>query len=392
MNVLLIGNDASRTGAPLVLLHLLEWLQAQADIRCDVLLRKGGGPLQGDFARLAPVTCYDTLVSDRGLVRRVARRLGVAALGGTQALSTVERLYHARGIDVVFANTITQGGILSDLAALRLPVIAYVHELDSMIRQYGDTNFMQVSRCATRWVAGSRQVAANLAARGINPGLVDTVPGFISAVALERRPANPAAVRARWNIPAETFLVLGSGFRNWRKGKDLFIQLALAVRRAACSRPIRFLWVGGRDGDDEWYQASHDVAHAGLQDIVRLVPEVDNHADYSAACDALATVSREDPFPLTNLEAGYYGKPVLCFADAGGSPEYVEEDAGFVVPYLDVAAMAEKIVLLATDPAQCRRLGVRAARKVRERHEVQIAGPLLLSILRNACAPARSHQ
>lgn len=384
MNVLLIGNDASRTGAPLVLLYLLEWLRTQPEIRCEVLLRKGGGPLQGDFACLAPVTGYDALVSDRGLVRRFARRVGMASLGGTHALSAVERHYHPRGIDVVLANTITQGGILSDLSALRLPMIAYVHELDSMIRQYGDANFAQVSRCAARWIAGSRQVAANLTARGIAPGIVDTVPGFISAATLERRPANPAAVRARWNIPDGAFLVLGSGFRNWRKGKDLFIQLALAVRRAAVPRPIRFLWVGGRNGDDEWYQASHDVAHAGLQDVIQLVPEVDNHADYSAACDVLATVSREDPFPLTNLEAGYYGKPVLCFADAGGSPEYVEDDAGFVVPYLDVDAMAEKIVLLAMDQPLCRRLGARGAQKVRERHEVQVAGPQLLAIMRNA--------
>ena len=31
----------------------------------------------------------------------------------------------------------------------------------------------------------------------------------------------------------------------------------------------------------------------------------------------------------------------VCFGEAGGAREFVEEDAGFVVPYLDVPAMAE---------------------------------------------------
>lgn len=188
-------------------------------------------------------------------------------------------------------------------------------------------------------------------------------------------------------------MVLGSGFRNWRKGKDLFIQLAGVVQKARPKRPVHFLWVGGRAGDDEFFQIQHDVNHAGLADRVHLVAEVANHADYSAACDVLATVSREDPFPLTNLEAGYFGKPVLCFAGTGGSPEFVEDDAGFVVPYLDVAAMAEKILLLAGQEPLRKTLGDCAARKVRERHEVNVAGAQLWAIMQKVVrTPAQAHQ
>ena len=40
----------------------------------------------------------------------------------------------------------------------------------------------------------------------------------------------------------------------------------------------------------------------------------------------------EDPYTLVCLEAAALEKPYVCFEGAGGSPEFVEEDCGFVVP------------------------------------------------------------
>ena len=38
--------------------------------------------------------------------------------------------------------------------------------------------------------------------------------------------------------------------------------------------------------------------------------------------------SREDPFPLVNLEAMTNGVPVICFKDSGGSEELVDSSSG----------------------------------------------------------------
>jgi glycosyltransferase involved in cell wall biosynthesis len=59
----------------------------------------------------------------------------------------------------------------------------------------------------------------------------------------------------------------------------------------------------------------------------------------------------------------------------------VEEDCGFVVPYIDVAAMAAKVVALAESPELRARLGAAASRKVRERHDISVAGPQLLAVI-----------
>jgi hypothetical protein len=38
------------------------------------------------------------------------------------------------------------------------------------------------------------------------------------------------------------------------------------------------------------------------------------------------------------LEAAALGKPIICFGDAGGMPEFIEEVCELVVPYLDILA------------------------------------------------------
>ena len=68
-------------------------------------------------------------------------------------------------------------------------------------------------------------------------------------------------------------------------------------------------------------------------------------ADYIAAFDVFSLVSREDAFPLAFMEAAAVGVPTVCFDGAvEGGCEFVEADAGRVVPYLDLDAMAERVL------------------------------------------------
>ena len=126
----------------------------------------------------------------------------------------------------------------------------------------------------------------------------------------------------------------------WRKGTDLFLQLARIVSQQLSN--AHFAWIGGSARDV--LEIEHDVRLAGLAQKVRVTGAVAKTADYFGAADVFVLTSREDPYPLVCLEAAALSKPIVCFAGAGGMPEFVEEDCGFVVPYLDLAAMAEGIV------------------------------------------------
>jgi glycosyltransferase involved in cell wall biosynthesis len=130
----------------------------------------------------------------------------------------------------------------------------------------------------------------------------------------------------------------------------------------------------------------HDVHVAGLTEKVRFTGAVLKPADYLAAADVFVLTSREDPYPLVCLEAAAVAKPIVCFAGAGGMPEFVEEDCGFVVPYLDIMAMADRVVLL-LDSLECRvTMGAAARRKVTERHDVSRAAPRIMEIIERTIA------
>ena len=72
---------------------------------------------------------------------------------------------------------------------------------------------------------------------------------------------------------------------------------------------------------------------------------------------------------------------MICFEKSGGSPEFVGTDCGFVVPYLDVGAMARRVVQVVNDPTLHAQLGQRAKTKVRECHDVEVVAPRIANII-----------
>jgi hypothetical protein len=62
-------------------------------------------------------------------------------------------------------------------------------------------------------------------------------------------------------------------------------------------------------------------------------------------------------------------------------PEFVGEDAGFVVPYLDVLRAADCILALARSDGLRRSLGACAAARVRSRHDINGVGRQIAAVL-----------
>jgi glycosyltransferase involved in cell wall biosynthesis len=142
--------------------------------------------------------------------------------------------------------------------------------------------------------------------------------------------------------------------------------------------------VGGEPVSWERKVLDHDVARMGLSERVHLVGPQVEPAPYFSLFDVFVLTSREDPFPLVCLEAAALGIPIICFADAGGMPEFVGEDAGFVVPYLDVARASDRVRLLVTAEELRVRLGRCAAERVKK-HDVLVIGPKIASVLDRFC-------
>jgi glycosyltransferase involved in cell wall biosynthesis len=381
--VLFISHLASRTGAPLVLLQFLSWLRTHAGWRWEVLLREGG-ELEPSFKELAPCSVYAKPLSGRqGLAGRALAHLGLRLGLNRLRLLLTRGSWREKNIRLVYSNTVVNGDLLEALSFLKCPVITHVHELERTIHYYGRACFQKVQQCSTHYIAASRSVRENLIRAHKIPGdKIDVVPSFIRAGMADTQCAATIRreVRQRLGVAEDALLICACGGLTWLKGADLFFSLARAVRKRLPERRTCFLWIGAHP-DGALYRRLAREASAWGNGALQFTGPVADPTEYFTASDLFALVSREESLSLVMLEAASVGKPIVCFSGAGGAPEFVSDDCGFVVSYQDTDAMADAVVFLARDDSLRERLGRTAMRKVRECHEVGVAAPRLSSVI-----------
>ncbi|QDV36257.1 glycosyltransferase family 4 protein [Tautonia plasticadhaerens] len=391
IRVLFIGHEASRTGAPILLLHLLRWLRGGGDVHFRVLLGKGG-PIEGGYRELAPTWVLDRghwsphrwverVPLLRGLVRRARRK--VAEPWRIRRLQQAIRSFDP---ELIYVNTAATWATLAVLGELDAPVILHVHELQACIRDYiGLADFDRLKARADHYIAVAEAVRANLRDNhGIAPDDISLVHEFIPAqVELSGSPGERRARICREiGLDTSAQFVGATGSLIWRKAPELFLLVAREVHRRDPSRPIHFLWLGASPDSLEAFRLRHDAAQAGIGDRFHLLGSRPNPLDYMDLFDVFVLTSREDPYPLVVLESASLGKPILCFAGSGGAPEFVEDDCGFVVPYLDIGAMADRVVDLLDSGDLRTRLGEAGRRKAIARHNLDDVGPRVVEIIR----------
>jgi glycosyltransferase involved in cell wall biosynthesis len=390
--VLFVSHDALRTGATLILLNLLDWLKEHTDIRFDVLTCQRG-EMEVEFEKRARMWKLDLRAGRAARLRAVTGRL----LGNEASTTAVglgdlaSRLDTSANYSLIYSNTVANGRALAAMAPSACPVITHVHELEYSIRRYAGRDFESVKRYTRHYIAVADAVRNNLIDRhGIDGRAVERIYGFVPTAARLTTDAASLkrALSAEIGAAPDARIVGACGTVDWRKGCDLFVQLAAALNAGPSSPPVHCVWVGATPPAVRMDELRYDLEHAGLAARVHFIGARTNPLDYMAAFDILALVSREDPFPLVMLEAAALGVPTACFDTAGGGPEFVENDAGIVVAYLDVTAMAREILAVLQADDRRRALGRRAQEKVRERHDIDRTAPAILSAMTRVAASA----
>ena len=376
--VLFLCHSASRNGATILLLNLLNWLKGRVDWDIEVLIH-GSGPLLNEFRATGaktivwrdPGPALNTLLrqsmhSVRRVIEEIFRRLTLPA----------------GHYDLIYANTSATAPLVRLLARRSSAVLWHVHELSYALRlTLRDNDLESAFRSATRYIAVSNSVRQALTSNfGVPAERIDLVNGFVPAhvVPPAQRDIRRQRLRQDLHWPQDAFVVGGCGSLGWRKGTDVFLLVAKAVASAVGYENLRFLWIGGGRNDKESFEFEHDVRLLRLENICQLIPSTADVLDYYCAMDAFALTSREDPFPLVMLEAADQGLPVVCFEGSGGGTEFVGDDCGVVVPYLDVKGFADQIIRLHDDVRLREQLGRCGQLKVCERFRVEAQGPKLL--------------
>ena len=162
-----------------------------------------------------------------------------------------------------------------------------------------------------------------------------------------------SAPRLRSPDEEDTFVILGAGSVEIRKGVDLFISAAAAARRLRPEAKFRFVWVGhGYDPiNDTNYSCylSEQIARSDLGDTLTILPPVEDLAPLYAQADVFFMSSRLDPQPNVGIDAVTLGIPTVCFEGACGTAEILAADPEtrhLAVPHLDAHLAANEICRL----------------------------------------------
>lgn len=210
------------------------------------------------------------------------------------------------------------------------------------------------------------------------PPLVTTIPhGVDAAYFRPPQPAERRAARAHFSLPPTGPALLMLGRLDPEKGIDLLLAALGRLRRRGLRPPV--LLAG--EGDPAPYRT---LAHRyGVADQVQFPGFTDARTALWAA-DVLVLPSRREGLPMAVVEAMHCGV-VPVRTPAGGSREQIQDGVtGYLVPFEDAAALADRLARLLTDAARRAQMAEAARRHALDHFTVETMTRRTLQVYRAA--------
>lgn len=328
MKVLFVSHDASRTGAPLMLLYFLKWLKiSHPEVSFDLLVL-GDGVLKSDFKKLS-LNYFEKKDSRYSVFRRIIYKL----VNKANLIDVISKFKY----DIIYANSIVSLDTsihIKNRCIGKPRIICHVHELTLIVKLLAK-NFKDLCTSVDYFIAASDKVNKMLNQDfGISSNKISTVYEFSG---LNHYTDNS------YSKFGQEFIVGGSGTGHWRKGIDIFMLVANWVLKKFPEKKIKFKWVGPIQFPDDIILAN-DVSNLGISSKIEFIGEVDDPRNEYESFDIFLLTSREDPFPLAAIEIAQIGIPIICFSGATGTEEILLNGGGRCVPYLDIEEMGKQII------------------------------------------------
>jgi glycosyltransferase involved in cell wall biosynthesis len=354
--IFLATHEASRTGAPLLLLQLVQQL-AMRGWECVVLIDREG-EVEDEFARFAHV------INFRG------RQSKYAECKDYLALLFADLKFHKPKLCLL--NSLETGHFAQPLRENGIKVVTFVHEL-------ADTYpcaFLKAVFEKSELVVFPAQFVRNSAREKL--GIESLNDLVIPSALLDENFGAYSLPQARRELREEiqasenAFVVLACGTPDIRKGIDIFVHVAQVIlKKVAAEQEVHFTWIGaGRVINlSPHYYAFWDVRQAALTSRIHLLPPRKNLRPAFRGADLFVLPSRQDPFPCVVHNAMAAELPIVAFQDAGGVQEMLVDGGVKMIPYGDIMAFADAVFSYLTDAEERIRHGKLNAHLVRERFQ-----------------------
>lgn len=376
--VLLVGHEATPTGAPRMLLKI--GAEAAATHELEVLLRRGG-PIGEDFARLGRTSVliteaeYSRYLGESRLSRLLRREL--------QWPLRLRRFLraHRGAFDLIHNNTTANGTLLRSLRELNCPIVTHVHETADAIGKFVDADDWHASlRNSDYLIAVSEAVRCDLCdVYGVPRERVRLVPNFLSALPELPVLMEGQQLRTKLGISEGTRLVVGCGTSHPVKGSDLFEAVATRVAQMS-ARATAFLWFDASGGTRFRAGGPAQVVRGGEFSVQQLL----------GAADVVAVPSRTESFSLIALEAAGLGKPVVAFRGARGPVDVLGGAPALLASDHNVDQFAERVHALLVDAGAAERVGVSLRTRVAALYLAETRAAEIRALWAEAMARGRS--
>jgi len=374
--ILFLSHEASRTGAPLMLWQFLQYFKENSSIPFEIGVLQVG-ELMPDFQEISPTFMvhsveYSPQTLKQHLVYRVKKSLGTYQTQVAQFLNYLK----VKKVKLIYSNTLVNGHFLEqiadEVAQMGIPILVHAHELEHVIQIFQLSGQVAGSlKYGTHFIACSEAVRQNLIQNhSISAEKITTVHSFSSLDSkklLQAKTQNQSK-----KSPELSIRIMACGTFDWRKGADLFIQLA----KQLASEKLQFVWVGG----DE---LSHQLFYPELaekQEFIHFISHTSAIESYFAQTDIFLLLSREEPLGRVALEAGLMKIPVLCFENSGFA-EIITSDTGFALPLGNLDEMAKKITFLQDNPQIRKEMGENLYQNIQQNFTLEISAQKIIKVI-----------
>ncbi|UYQ95899.1 glycosyltransferase family 4 protein [Chitinophaga horti] len=342
--IVFIGHISNLSGAPILLLNLIALLKKHGEADMELVVARGG-PLVTKYGELTTVLVLKPEGYGKGNPFKRFREIVRNRLDMRRFRAMV------RKADLVISNTVVNGDLIQAVLGTGKPVITYAHELEAVVADYLKMGLANASVYDARRVAYPSLAVRDSLIHKFNVPAEVLMPLAYYFPVDEKLLSNESAIREhraglrrRFNIGDHDMLIGGMGVASYRKGTDIFLRVAAAVM--AANPRIQFRWIGNFEHAQAEEELDAVLAETGLQKAAIFTGPLAHHYYNTAAFDLLFLSSREDPYPLVVLEAAFMQVPAICYEGAGGMPEFVQDDAGWLIPGFSVDAAAQSILRL----------------------------------------------
>lgn len=347
----------------------MKWIKNNhPSVRFDLLLKKGG-VMQSEFEEVAETFIYPSNSGNRSFfIKEYIQR----------KRTKLYKLLKKKSYSVIYSNTIMNGFVLEQLSFLKIPVITHAHEMDYWIEKAGALNNNYISKNTTCFITASRAVSECLVHHGITLcEKTEIVYAFIDVRKIENN-QRFKSIKKELGLPIDALIIGACGAEDFRKGKDWFVPVATEVLQKKTNANIHFVWIGGGVVSEN---IKFDWDRCGFKGNIHFLNFESDANAYFNEFDLFLMLSREDPFPIVNLEAGIFEVPVICFNESGGTTELLKNGGGLSVPYANLSSFSEAIIKMLSEKEIRLKAGRELKLEILHNFDIEIIAAKIFSII-----------